>query len=77
MRFFLWFGMILVLISCALSSKMTEIEKIGQGVTEVLQTEGEANVVVALVEPPSMRAPQLVMSTLKREIANLQDQVLS
>jgi subtilisin family serine protease len=77
MRFFLWFGMILLLASSVPGGKVAADDKIGQGVAEALQMYGEANVVIALAQPPSMTAPQLVMSTLKMEIANLQDQVLS
>lgn len=51
--------------------------KVGEGVIEALQREGEANVVVALVEPPSAGAPQIVLPTLRSEIGSLQRGVLS
>ena len=54
-----------------------QIQKVGQGVLETLQAEGEVNVVIALTEPPSMNASPFDLPTVKREIADLQDEVLS
>lgn len=51
--------------------------KIGEGVIETLQAEGEVFVIIALVEPTSMKAPQRNLSILRDEIARLQDQVLA
>lgn len=51
--------------------------KVGQGVIEALQAEGGVNVVVLLVEPPSMSTSSIDLPSLKRDIASLQDDVLS
>jgi hypothetical protein len=45
-------------------------QKVGKGIVETLLSKGEANVVVALVNPTSSDRPQ-------EEISKLQDQVLS
>lgn len=69
-----WLGIVLGLISVGLASAQ---EKVGHGVVEALQREGGANVVIALLEPPSMRAPQIDLPKLRTEIESLQGQVLS
>lgn len=51
--------------------------KIGQGVMEALYTEGQANVVIALEVPLYMKSPQVELPEVRREVARLQDQVLS
>ena len=51
--------------------------KYGQGLIAKLQAEGNANVVVALAEPPSMRSRPLRLDHLKAEIAAMQDDILS
>jgi hypothetical protein len=52
-------------------------QKVGPEVIEAVQTEGQANVMIMLTEPPSRRAPRIDLSIVKQEIAQLQDQVLS
>jgi subtilisin family serine protease len=54
---------------------MAQIEKVGEGVRETLSSNGEAYVVIALKEPPSVQ--EAPINTLTDEIASLQDQVLS
>jgi subtilisin family serine protease len=51
--------------------------EVGEGVTDAIQTDGYANVVIALKEPPSAKAPVIVLPTLTSEIASVQDAVLS
>lgn len=74
MRNFLWLGVALGFISSGLASAD---DKVGQGVIEALKKQGGANVVIALVEPPSMGVPQIDLPTLRSEISSLQSQVLS
>jgi hypothetical protein len=74
MRNFLWLGVVLGFVSIRLASAG---EKVSQGVIEALRREGGANVVVALVEPLSMRAPRIDLPTLRSEIASMRSQVLS
>ncbi len=62
--------------------KAKAAQRISQEVIETLQRDGAVNVVIAITEPTSMAAlrketPQANMSTLKHEIAELQDEVLS
>ena len=74
MKNLLWLGILLGFVGVRLASAQ---EKVGQGVIEILQREGGANVVIALVEPPSMRASQIDLPILRSEIASLQAQLLS
>jgi hypothetical protein len=53
------------------------IQKVSQEVIEALQKQEMVDVIIALVEPPSMGTPPVELATLKAEIASLQDQVLS
>ena len=52
-------------------------EKIGPGVLETLQTEGEAKVVVALIESQAMKLHRNDLTHLRREVAIVQNDVLS
>ena len=52
-------------------------EKISQGVREALSTDGAAQVVIALTQPPSMETQPIDLERLRREISELQDDVLS
>lgn len=52
-------------------------EKIGAEVIEALRTRGEAMIVIALVEPQTTRLRQSNLAQLQREVAVLQDDVLS
>ncbi len=63
-------------------SQQIDNYKIGEGVLETLQAEGEVNVVIAIKEPLSVaafnsRAPQVSLATLRNDIAELQGGVLS
>ena len=51
-------------------------ENIGPGVLEQLIANGEANVMVAIAEPPTMRAAASDMAALKSQIADMQDDIL-
>jgi len=73
-RKLLFLGIIPVLLGLGPASAQ---EKVGQGVIEVLQAKGKAFVVIALVEPPSINKPKIDLQTVKNEIANLQEGVLS
>ena len=74
MRKFLWPGVVLAFVTFAQSA---QVEKVGQDVIEAIQSEGGANVVIALVKPASLMAARIDLPTLNSEIASLQDQVLS
>ena len=74
MRKFLWPGVVLAFVTFAQSA---QVEKVGQDVIEAIQSEGGANVVIALVKPASLMAAQIDLPTLNSEIASLQDRVLS
>ena len=52
-------------------------EKIGEGVIETIEANGEAFVVIALVSPPSLSAAPFDLDSLREEVSRLQDEVLS
>ncbi len=52
-------------------------EKIGPGVIEALQTENEAKVVIALLDSQAMKLQRNDLTNLRREVAVVQDSVLS
>lgn len=60
-----------------MSGQAAQVEKVGQDVIEAIQSDGGANVVIALVKPQSIQTPQIDLDTLHEEVNNLQDQVLS
>jgi len=74
MRRLRWPGVFLAFVGAGQSA---QVEKVGQEVIAALQSDGEANVVIALVKPPALRAAQIDLLALNSEIASLQGQVLS
>ena len=74
MRKLLWPGVVLAFVGAGQSA---QVEKVGQEVIAAVQSDGKANVVIALVKPPALRAAQIDLPALNSEIASLQDQVLS
>jgi subtilisin family serine protease len=51
--------------------------KVGQGVEQALRRQGEARVVIALLEPSSLKASRPDLSRVRSEVAALQDRVLA
>lgn len=79
-RLFLVFSLVLMLGSTfeyVSAQPQPSNEKIGQGVREALATDGTAQVVIALTQPPSMETQPIDLEKLRREISELQDDVLS